>query len=136
MPTMTLIRECSTCGRATGDDSAQPRCLRCRKGLDMPQRPKCRHCDKNLAAKGKRRLCWTCAQKPELRALYPSESPQGPQVARVEYETGQLPCRRCGKLVNVAMSLVNAHKLGMEVTVECEKACLRTLPNTEVESDS
>jgi len=100
-----LIRLCSSCGKKTGDYGTPAVCTSCRRDRE--------------------------------RGTTPKASSRVPAFAReaakpIDYELGQLPCRRCGKLVLVAKSIEQGAKLGMTVEVECNLPCVRTV---EVASD-
>lgn len=56
--------------------------------------------------------------------LMPDSKPYEPAI---KYAKELIPCRRCGKLVAVSVTLVSGSAMGGSGIVECEKPCKRII---------
>lgn len=107
MSAQFLIAICSDCHRATSNDGDPPICSHCRKK------------NKGIGTRKKTKF---------VREPHDIDSP-------LVWQTGKLPCRRCGAAVIVAKGMELASVAGEPVIVECERLCERTVILSSIDVD-
>lgn len=103
MSSRYLIATCSICERQTGDNSDPPICCRCRRN-----------------------------EKASLFGLRKKTKFIRPPEHIHVWESGSLPCRRCGRNVVVPKGLELAAAT-QPVAVECDRPCVRAVVVASVE---
>ena len=103
MSSRYLVAICSRCERQTGDESEPPICCRCRR-------------NEKASLAGLRKKTKFVRQPEHIHV----------------WESGSLPCRRCGRQVVVPKGLELAAAT-QQVIVECDRPCVRAVVVASVE---